>query len=459
MQIESQAGRVFLDRYEAMRFIGHGSMGQVWLCRRTGTNRFVVAKLMHDHIACQPKFREMFQREMGFMARFKHPHAVEFIESAVDPTVGPIIIMEYIPGVTLDAIISRHKRLPAERVCRLTEQLCKALHAAHLTGIVHRDLKPANLMVIGPDEPDEVLKVMDLGLALLTWKPFLPIDKLSGHGEDYAVGTPAYIAPEQLRGDEMDHRGDLYSIGVILYELLAGRLPFDHEMTDEVLEAHRSSPPPAFVKIGVTDVPPAVEKLVMMLLAKYPNERPQTAFDVAFMFRQALGGDEPDEADFEPSEMVPEMGDESSGNFSAALQSGSNQIVVTLEAWMPERIAVVKLRGFIEDLGGRVVESIPGLVRVRLFEPKPPPQPPKGWLGWLLHKPPPERPPDAPPPLPPLAMDLFMVKKDSGYKTSLELTVVCTTPDGPLPSVPKWHKRCRKVLNELKSYLMAQDNG
>src|SRR5205085_4142838 len=141
---------------------------------------------------------------------------------------GPCIIMEYIRGVTLDTLLHRNGRLNPARVSRLLGQLCEALQAAHSEGIVHRDLKPANLMVVDPDTPYEKIKVMDFGLAKL-------IDHANGIGMmyratetglDFAVGTPGYISPEQVRGEEVDYRSDLYSVGVILFELLTGKLPF-----------------------------------------------------------------------------------------------------------------------------------------------------------------------------------------------------------------------------------------
>src|SRR4029079_3634911 len=110
-----------------------------------------------------------------------------------------------------------------ERVGGLLVQLCQALNAGHALGIVHRDLKPANLMVVDPDKPKEVLKVLDLGLAQLSARPHLSLEKLQGGTDERAVGTPAYVCPEQLRGNATDHRGDIYSLGVILFELLTGR--------------------------------------------------------------------------------------------------------------------------------------------------------------------------------------------------------------------------------------------
>src|SRR5947208_2689408 len=210
-------GRIFLGRYEAVRLLGEGGMGKVYLARQLDLGRQVVIKVMHDHVATEPKFRERFQRETLLMARFAHPYAVTLYDASL--TDGPCIVMEYIRGVNLETLLQKNVRFTAARVGRLVGQLCEVLQAAHDQGLIHRDLKPANLMVVDPDSPREKIKVMDFGLAKL-------IDNANGMGMmhrqsqtglDFAVGTPGYISPEQVRGESADYRSDLYSVGVILF--------------------------------------------------------------------------------------------------------------------------------------------------------------------------------------------------------------------------------------------------
>src|SRR5437016_6225354 len=122
---------------------------------------------MHDHVAADPTFRERFHRETLLMARFQHPYAVTLYDATLDDPQGPCIVMEYIKGVTLDVLLHTNRRLDPARVGRLLPQLCEVLQAAHAEGIIHRDLKPANLMVVDPDSPYELIKVMDFGLAKL----------------------------------------------------------------------------------------------------------------------------------------------------------------------------------------------------------------------------------------------------------------------------------------------------
>src|SRR5580704_6922040 len=195
-------GRVFLGRYEAIRLLGEGGMGRVYLARQIDLGRQVAVKVMHDHIAADPKFLERFQRETLLMARFQHPFVVTLYDASINDPQGPCIVMEYIKGVTLDTLLQRNTRLGAPRIARLLSQLCEALFAAHSEGIVHRDLKPANLMVVDADSPYEKMKVMDFGLAKLIESPNRPIQTANVTNNDFAVGTPGYISPEQVRGDE-----------------------------------------------------------------------------------------------------------------------------------------------------------------------------------------------------------------------------------------------------------------
>src|SRR5438094_8973788 len=218
------ASRIFLGRYEAIRLLGEGGMGRVYLARQLDLGRQVVVKVMHDHIAADPKFCERFQRETLLMARFQHPYAVTLYDASLNDPQGPCIIMEYIRGVTLDTLVKRNSRLSAARVGRLLGQICEVLQAAHAEGIIHRDLKPSNLMVVDPDTPYEKIKVLDFGLAKLA--DTTNSMQITEDNTEFAIGTPGYMCPEQARGEEMDHRGDLYSIGVIVYEMLTGRLPF-----------------------------------------------------------------------------------------------------------------------------------------------------------------------------------------------------------------------------------------
>src|SRR5262249_37595679 len=229
-------GRIFLGRYETVRVLGEGGMGRVYLAGQLDLGRLVVVKVMHDHIAADSKFRERFERETLLMARFQHPYAVTLYDASLNDPCGPCIIMEYVRGVPLDTLVIRNGRLTPTRIGRLLGQLCEVLQVAHAMGMIHRDLKPANLMVVDPDTPYEKVKVMDFGLPTLLGRK--SGKTLTDSENEFAVGTPGYICPEQVLGHEPDHRGDLYSVGIILFELLTGKLPFAAKSSMDVLIAH-----------------------------------------------------------------------------------------------------------------------------------------------------------------------------------------------------------------------------
>ena len=382
-------GRVFLGRYETKRLIGEGGMGRVYLARQTDLGRDVVIKVMHDHIASDSKFRDRFQRETLLMARFHHPSAVTLYDASLNDPGGPCIVMEYVRGVNLETMLAKNGRMTAPRVGRIIGEMCEVLQAAHDEGIIHRDLKPANLMIVDPDTPRERVKVMDFGLAKL-----IEADggrKVTDTNVDFAVGTPGYICPEQVRGEEMDHRGDLYSVGVMMFELLTGRLPFTGPSSMDILLAHATEPPPTFAELGLAGcVPREIEELVYDCLAKHPEDRPQAARELADRFDTAVNRAMA-KADSNPGRPgLPPEPEASSGAYRASppqagtpSQSSREQAALPfhMEAWMPESIAIVKLRGFVHDAGGEVVESVPGLIKVRLGGRKTPTAGPLSWIG------------------------------------------------------------------------------
>jgi serine/threonine protein kinase len=279
---------------------------------------------------------------------------------------------------------------------------------------------------------------MDLGLAALSAKPYISFEQLRGGDEHFASGTPAYVCPEQIRGDPADNRGDIYSLGVTLFELLTGRLPFDDADPQALLEAHVFRRPPTFREVGMGILPPAVERVVLHCLEKYPIERPQSAYEVVCKFRAALGRhDTLDPRDFQPPKV--ERSDS-----KVLLPLDSERIVEKLEAWMPEPIAVIKLRGFVEDEGGAVLSSEPGLIRVRLD----PPKRKSSLFGCLTgHQ-------SGPAPISPIALDLHLTRSGSGGGR-LEVRAVFRAVTGPLPTDPRWHRRCDDLLRKLRAYLMA----
>lgn len=427
-------GRVFLGRYEALRLLGEGGMGKVYLARQLDLGRQVVIKVMHDHVASEPKFRDRFQRETLLMARFTHPYAVTLYDASL--TDGPCIVMEYIRGVNLESLLQKNKRLTPARVGRLISQLCEVLQAAHDQQLIHRDLKPANLMVVDHDSPREKIKVMDFGLAKLVDQQ--AATEYRSSSADFAVGTPGYICPEQVKGDPVDHRGDLYSVGVMIYELLTGRLPFIGPSSMDLMLAHATEMPPRFADLGLpVAIPEPVEAVVFLCLEKDPAERPQTARELAELYETAMGFDQSGMLGFDAQSAQPAQ------VVGPQLIVDPNALCFTMEAWMPESIAVVKLRGFAHDADGQITESVPGIVRMKLGSGGTSTRAKTGWFG--LKKP------------EPLLLELHLHQVEPGRGNKLILQAVFRPQSLSQLNDAAWRERCTRSYIDLRSYLMGTD--
>jgi serine/threonine-protein kinase len=439
-------GRIFMGRYKVIQLLGEGGMGKVYMAYDLTAKREAVIKVLHEQIANQATFRERFQQEMDFMARFQHPNVVELYDSSSNDPNGPCIVMEYIPGQTLDTVLRRSQRLSAHRTGMLLVHLCKALHVAHQADVIHRDLKPANIMVVNPELPTETLKVMDFGLSSLANALYIPKERLANPGEYFsACGTPDYMCPEQVRGDELDHRSDIYSVGIILFELLSGRRPFSRSTTEKTMVAQMNEKPPSLSQMGVRDVSPAVEAVVMHCLQKYPVERPPSARDLCERFEKALGMKLSRPQDWEVNNrLIPRRSPTEQGVDTRAIDPSA--VIHNMEAWMPERIAVVKLQGFVQDLGGEVLESVPGKIRVRLGEVVAA----RGLLSRLglsgrheLRA--------------VMDLELHMEKRDSGHLSKLHITAVYKPTGGRTQAMtPGWRQKCDQVHRDLQAYLMGR---
>ncbi|HEY2786592.1 MAG TPA: serine/threonine-protein kinase [Fimbriiglobus sp.] len=455
----ARSATVVLRKYEVLRFLGEGSNAKVFLARTLDRNGDpVVIKRIHDHVVANPRFRQFFEAEVKSMRKFAHPYVVKLLDHSLDDPFGPCLVMEFVDGVTLEQVLAHDKKLDPERAGRFLGFLCHALESAHAAGIIHRDLKPANLMVTKYGGTGECLKVMDFGFAGFAAKPHIQVAEITGEGPLFAMGTPAYVSPEMLRGDAVDGRADLYSVGVMLYEMLAGRLPFDHSTVEQVLAAHVKQQPPKFAKIGAGHIPPAVEAVVQVSLSKFPFERHATAKTFADQFGHALGWDL--WKDTTPAGFTPEAPKASEVVLctNAPIGKGGTRLnalpIVEGEqffAYMPERLAAAKLRGFADDYQGVVAESEPGMIRLIIGLPKnhKPAQSRSAILTWLG------------------ATRAFMPEKgDEPILVSLQMEKVSANQVkvdasyAPMPEYPvrdrlTWQGRCSDISHALKAYLMA----
>lgn len=252
-------------RYEVVRLLGKGAVGEVYLAKDPALDRLVAIKTLPSLAALPPGERRevaaRFTREARAAAGLTHPNIVTIYDVGEQDGV-PYMAMEYLEGTTLDRHTRRGHLLPPQKVLEIGIQAAVALARAHAAGIVHRDVKPANLVLL----PDGTVKITDFGLA-----------KDPGTGltaQDDILGTPNYMAPEQIAGRTIDGRADLFSLAVTLFELLTGELPFPGDSVSSVLYRIVNEPPRKLRDVA-PDLPEDLERLLERMMAKDPAERPR----------------------------------------------------------------------------------------------------------------------------------------------------------------------------------------
>jgi len=272
-------------RYEILTELGRGAMGVVYKARDPKINRVVAVKTIS--LAGQPaeeelEYRERFFREAEAAGRLSHPGIVTIFDVGEEPeTRAPYIVMEFVGGQSLDKLLSRdHHKLPVETALQLTLELAEALDCAHGQGVVHRDLKPANILLT----EDGHAKIADFGVAKLN----LANHTLAGR----ALGTPAYMSPEQLNGEDVDGRSDLFSLGVILYTVLTGYKPFqgNSALTVSFKVVNRDPIPATLLD---TELPQGLDYIIARAMAKDPAERYQRAMEMVRDIQDLREGREP----------------------------------------------------------------------------------------------------------------------------------------------------------------------
>ena len=277
-------GKVRIDK-----LLAKGGMAEVYLGMHLTLERPVAIKFLHSYIEGEPLLLERFHREAKVVAGLRHPNIVQVFD--FDAEDGhPFIIMEYLKGPTLATYLThlhqRKKRIPQDQVARLLKRLTEALDYAHAEGVIHRDIKPGNILLHNRTDEiplDQTLPadvepiVTDFGLVRVM---NAATQTMSG----IVSGTPAYMSPEQARGDEIDQRTDFYSLGAVLYEMLAGRVPFQADNTVTVLHMHIHTPPPP-----IPGISPKIQAVVDRALAKNPKDRYQTGQEMADDFYRSIG--------------------------------------------------------------------------------------------------------------------------------------------------------------------------
>ncbi|MGH9836034.1 MAG: SUMF1/EgtB/PvdO family nonheme iron enzyme [Blastocatellia bacterium] len=304
--IGMQSGRVLGGRYKLERCIGSGGMGEIYRARRMHIGDTVAVKVLRSDVVENEKSRQRFYREARAAAMLHHPNAVVIHDFGEDDDGTAYIVMELLVGRSLRQLLIDEGSVNALRAYGIIRQACAALDAGHRNGIVHRDIKPDNIVLLDSNDGADHVKILDFGIAKLRDKALDTLSmeqRLTNVGT--IIGTPHYMAPEQCQGEEADARSDIYSVGVVLYELLTGVAPFLAKTPTGVAIKHVTEKPRPPHELN-PNIPEPVERVVLRALEKDPNTRPQTALELAREFETALA-DETGTLRLRPSSAQPEV--------------------------------------------------------------------------------------------------------------------------------------------------------
>ncbi len=265
-------GREIAGRYRILAKLGEGGMGAVYRGEQISLKRKCAIKLLKPELSSDAGLVKRFNAEAELVAKLSHPNVVNIYDFGQDQDGTLFIAMEFIEGRSLRSAMIADGPLPVRRAVAIAAQVAASLTDAHAHGIVHRDLKPDNVMLTERGREKDVVRVLDFGIAKLRDENKQTVQAMTQAGD--LVGTPQYMAPEQIRGDRIDGRTDVYALGAMLYEMVTGRLPFEGPTVMAILSKHLTeTPPPPSVRRPDKGIPPPVDALVMASLAKDPAQR------------------------------------------------------------------------------------------------------------------------------------------------------------------------------------------
>jgi serine/threonine-protein kinase len=273
-------GSVIRGKYRILSKVGQGGMGAVYKALHLAFDELRALKVMAPELLSDELFVKRFKHEAVITRRLQHPNAVRVDDIDEGEDGRPFIVMEYIEGRSLKKLIKDEGPLPVPRVCAIIKQVAAALGAAHGLGMVHRDIKPENIVLVETSEGEQA-KVLDFGIAKVKEARLGETSGMTLTGTGVVIGTPQYMSPEQAmgkRGDELDGRSDLYSLGIVMYQMLTADLPFKADTTMEMLLAHMQEPPtPIRTLHPELQIPEPVADFTMRLLEKNRDLRPANA--------------------------------------------------------------------------------------------------------------------------------------------------------------------------------------
>jgi len=275
-------------QFRIVEKIGKGGMGAVYRAEQPDMNRYVAIKILHSRYLTRSDLVSRFRREARAMSQLSHPNTARvFLYGQLDDGAC-YFVMEHLVGQNLAQIVRSEGAMKPERAMRIMSQVCGALEEAHQAGIVHRDLKPENVFVTSQGGIRDFPKVLDFGLAKVTERQMRPGSMVLTQ-QGMVFGTPEFMSPEQAHGKTLDARSDIYSLGIILYELLTGKLPFDAKQPIEYIQLHvNATPIPLSERLPDATFPPGLEEVVMAALAKKPEDRYASAAEFAAALESVL---------------------------------------------------------------------------------------------------------------------------------------------------------------------------